>query len=260
MRINLLGALAAIAVIGALGFSAHSLFASNTVPTTQPATSNSQIEVPPPPPTLAPIQPAPTTSPSLVPTPPPTEQVQAPPAPTTASSSTTMPSKSQRLAKVVVTSDLDLSRDEISPPLGATTYTIGPDQINVIPEGENTPFYQVLLRAPGVVTDSFGQEHVRGEHANTTYDVNGVLLPQPINTFGQELDTHMVQSVTLIDGSLPAQYGFHTAAIIDVTSKSGPALQGGEVSLYGGQFNTFEPSVATRLDQRANGISSPPAR
>jgi len=143
----------------------------------------------------------------------------------------------------VVTSDLDLYRDQISPPLGAATYTEGPNQIEAIPGGENTTFQQVLVRAPDVVTDSFGQFHIRGEHANATYSVDGVLLPQPINTFGQEIDTHMVESVTLIDGSLPAQFGFHTAGIIDITTKTGSQLQGGEVSLYGGTFNTFEPSA-----------------
>jgi hypothetical protein len=158
---------------------------------------------------------------------------------------TTQPAQvTARLKKIVVTSDLDLLRDQIAPGLGATEYTQGPNQIANIPGGQNATFQQVILRDPGVVADSFGQFHVRGEHANVTYDVDGVLLPQPINTFGQELDTHLIQSVTLIDGSLPAQYGFHTAGIIDVTTKTGTALQGGEVSLYGGSYDWFEPSVA----------------
>ncbi len=123
-----------------------------------------------------------------------------------------------RLHEVLVTADLDRSRDLIAPPLGARTYTIGPNQIQNIPGGENAPFQQVLLRAPGVVEDSFGQLHVRGEHANLTYRVNGVLLPEGLNGFGQELDTRLIGSVTLIDGSLPAQFGFRTAGIVDVRS------------------------------------------
>jgi outer membrane receptor protein involved in Fe transport len=143
------------------------------------------------------------------------------------------------LGKVVVTSDLDLARDEIAPSLGASTYTIGPDQIKTIPQGEDAPFQQVLLRAPSVVEDSFGQEHVRGEHADLTYRVNGVLLPDPLNGFGQELDTHLINSVTLIDGSLPAQFGFRTAGIVDVTTKTGQSLQSNSFSVYGGGYNTF---------------------
>jgi outer membrane receptor protein involved in Fe transport len=150
-----------------------------------------------------------------------------------------------QLGKVVVTSEseLDKERDMIAPSLGAATYTIGPDQIQNIPGGSNAPFQQVLIRAPGVVEDSFGQEHVRGEHANLTYRVNGVLLPQPLNGFGQELDTRLIQSFTLIDGSLPAQFGFHTAGIADITTKSGETLNSNELSFYGGSNDTFQPSL-----------------
>jgi outer membrane receptor protein involved in Fe transport len=144
---------------------------------------------------------------------------------------------------VVVTSELDRDRDQIAPSLGAVTYTMGANQIQSTPKGEDAPFQQVLLRAPGVVADSFGQVHVRGEHANLTYRVNGVILPEGLNGFGQELDTHLIDSVTLIDGSLPAQFGFRTAGIVDVTTKSGATLDHNELSLYGGSFNTVQPSI-----------------
>lgn len=232
MRLILVCAVAAIAIGSALGWGAGIPATTNVSPSTIP--NSSEIPTAPPPPEMREIVPAPTTSPSPVTITP----------PTTAPSMVATPNPTGgQLAKVLVTSDLDLSRDQISPPLGATTYTEGPNQIESLPGGENTTFQQVLLRAPDVVTDSFGQFHIRGEHANATYSVDGVLLPQPINTFGQEIDTHMVQSVTLIDGSLPAQFGFHTAGIIDITTKNGSQLEGGEVSLYGGQYETFEPSA-----------------
>jgi outer membrane receptor protein involved in Fe transport len=148
-----------------------------------------------------------------------------------------------RLANITVTSELDQQRDQIAPPLGATTYTQGAKQIDSVPGGENASFQQVLLRAPGVVADSFGQVHVRGEHADITYRVNGVLLPEPLNGFGQEVDTRLIQNVTLIDGSLPAQFGFRTAAVVDIQTKSGGTLQGNELSLYGGSYTTFIPSL-----------------
>lgn len=147
------------------------------------------------------------------------------------------------LGKVVVTADLDVQREQIAPSLGASTYTLTPDRIQNMPAGQNAPFDQVLLRAPGVVQDSFGQIHVRGEHANLTYRVNGVLLPQPVSEFGQELDTRLVDSLTLITGSLPAQYGFHTAGVVDVQTKSGDTLNHNELSLYGGSYDTFNPSL-----------------
>ncbi len=207
--------------------------ASPTVDSTQP-TSQSAVPLPPLVPVLEPV-----TEPTLT-------AVQSAPATQPASASTEpteQTSPTGHLGNVVVTSDLDRTRDQIAPSLGAKTYTIGPNEIAVTPQGENAPFQQVLLRAPGVVEDSFGQVHVRGEHANLTYRVNGVLLPEGLNGFGQELDTRIVDSVTLIDGSLPAQFGFHTAGIVDVTTKSGASLNNNEIALYGGSYDTFQPSV-----------------
>ena len=68
-------------------------------------------------------------------------------------------------------------------------------------------------------------------------------MPEGLNGFGQELDPHIIDSVTLIDGTLPAQFGFRTAGIIDVTTKSGDTLNYNELSLYGGTHETYQPSV-----------------
>jgi outer membrane receptor protein involved in Fe transport len=69
------------------------------------------------------------------------------------------------------------------------------------------------------------------------------LLPESLNGFGQEIDTHLIHSATLITGTLPAQFGDRTAGIIDVTTKTGSQLNGGELSLYGGSYDTFHPSL-----------------
>jgi hypothetical protein len=149
----------------------------------------------------------------------------------------------QQLGNVTVFSQLDLSRIQIAPALGAVTHVQGPAEIQAVPEGEDAPFQQVLLRDPGVVEDSYGQEHIRGEHANLTYRINGVLLPDELSTFGQEIDTQLIQTLTLIDGTLPAQFGFRTAGIVDIQTKSGASLNGGELSMYGGSYDTVEPSL-----------------
>jgi outer membrane receptor protein involved in Fe transport len=149
----------------------------------------------------------------------------------------------QQLGAVVVTADLDAAREQIAPSLGAVTYTIGLNQIQSTGQGENAPFQQVLLQAPGVVEEEFGEIHVRGDHGDLQYRVNGVLLPESLNGFGQEIDTHLIQSVTLITGTMPAQFGDRTAGIIDVTTKAGYQLNGADVSLYGGSYDTFNASL-----------------
>ena len=165
-----------------------------------------------------------------------------PAAPASVAQAVTEPPAAPAGQDIVVTGRLDAARERIAPGLGAVQYTLGPAQITATPQGENAGFNQVLLRAPGVVLDSFGEEHVRGEHGGLTYRINGVLLPESLNGFGQELDTRIARSVSLITGSLPAQFGFRTAGIVDVTAKSGASLAHNEVGIYGGSYDTAEPS------------------
>jgi outer membrane receptor protein involved in Fe transport len=82
---------------------------------------------------------------------------------------------------------------------------------------------------------------VRGEHNGLQYRLNGVILPEGLSVFSQALDPRLIQSVELITGALPAEYGLRTAGIIDITTKSGVA-NGGSVSLYGGQRDEINPS------------------
>lgn len=142
----------------------------------------------------------------------------------------------------VVSQRLDAARQQIQPKLGATSYIFSPDALQVIPQGENAPLSQVLLRAPGVAQDSFGQIHLRGEHANVQFRLNGVELPEGLSVFGQVIAGRFAQSLSLITGALPAQYGFQTAGVVDIQTKTGTANPGGSVSLYGGSWNWLQPS------------------
>ena len=148
------------------------------------------------------------------------------------------------LSPVVVSGALDRARADIVPSLGATSFVIDERQILALPQGADAPFSQILLRAPGVAEDSAanGDLHVRGEHANLQYRINDVLLPEGISGFGLELDPRFVSSLQLVTGSLPAQYGFRTAGVVDIQTKSGTAAEGGGFSLYGGSFGTLRPT------------------
>jgi hypothetical protein len=148
------------------------------------------------------------------------------------------------LGKVTVVGKLDQARNRIIPDLGATAYTINKDQIASISQGANAPFNEIILRAPGVAQDSAanGDLHVRGEHANLQYRINDVLLPEGITGFGLELDPRFVESMQLITGSLPAAYGFRTAGVVDIKTKSGAFENGGEAEVYGGSYDTVRPS------------------
>jgi outer membrane receptor protein involved in Fe transport len=144
----------------------------------------------------------------------------------------------------VISQRLDQARSQIEPSLGATTYEFNRGALETLPQGDNAPLNQVLLQAPGVAQDSFGQIHVRGDHNEVQYRLDGVQLPEGLSVFGQALETRFAHSITLITGALPAQYGFDTAAVVDITTKSGTTDPGGEISVYGGARDYFQPSFS----------------
>jgi outer membrane receptor protein involved in Fe transport len=140
---------------------------------------------------------------------------------------------------------LDEARNSLSPDIGTNVYRFDQQTIQALPQGENTPLNQVLLQAPGVTQDSkaSGSLHIRGEHANAQYRLNGILLPEGITGFSQNLDTRFISEMKLLTGALPAQYGFRTAGVVDITTKNGAYDKGGSISMYGGSHDTMRPSA-----------------
>ncbi len=149
------------------------------------------------------------------------------------------------LSAINVSAKLDQARNALSPDTGSSQYVIDQKAIAQLPLGASTPMNQVLLQAPGVVQDSYGGVHIRGDHANLQYRINGVIIPESIGGFGQSLDARMIDNVKLLDGALPAQYGLRTAAVVDITTRSGHDLgNGGSVGISGGSYGTLNPNAS----------------
>ncbi|WP_347557716.1 TonB-dependent receptor [Robbsia sp. KACC 23696] len=138
---------------------------------------------------------------------------------------------------------LDDARNGLSPDTGSSVYRITSRDIDNLPQGADTPLNKVLLQAPGVADDSYGQLHVRGDHADLQYRINGVIIPEAISGFGQALDTRIIDQVNVLTGALPAQYGYRTAGIIDITTRTGEEGSGGAVSVFGGSHQTLKTSA-----------------
>jgi outer membrane receptor protein involved in Fe transport len=150
-----------------------------------------------------------------------------------------------KLDAVRVTAGLNQARNALSPETGSSQYVIDQQAIRKLPLGAATPVNQVLLQAPGVVQDSYGGLHVRGDHANIQYRINGVIIPESISGFGQTLDARTIRSVKLLDGALPAQYGLRTAGVVNIRTRDGRARgNGGNVGLTGGSFGTLNPHAS----------------
>ena len=75
--------------------------------------------------------------------------------------------------------------------------------------------------------------------------MNGILLPLDTNndpTFTQLLNSYFVKSVSLIDGVLPAEYGYRTSGVVEISTKNGCDNAHNEFTIYGGQRDTAQPS------------------
>jgi outer membrane receptor protein involved in Fe transport len=142
----------------------------------------------------------------------------------------------------VTATQLDEARGSIQPSLGASRYEFSRGVIEAVPQGEQAPLNQVLLRGPGVTQDSFGQIHVRGDHGNLQYRLDGVQLPEGLSLFNNALSTQYARTMSLITGALPAQYGFRTAGVVDIALKSGTSDPGAEATMYSGTRNHLQPS------------------
>jgi opacity protein-like surface antigen/outer membrane receptor protein involved in Fe transport len=177
----------------------------------------------------APRPPAVTTAAPAAPLPPTPEQVQA----------------AANRQVVTRTQTLDQRRDDvIMTKTGANTYELSQSDIENVPQANAIQLSDLVLQFPGVTQDSTnqGDYHVRNEHGNIQYRINGILLPDGVSGFSQILESSFIGSMRLITGALPAQYGLHTAGIIDITAKSGTALAGGTVGVYGGSRHNISPN------------------
>jgi outer membrane receptor protein involved in Fe transport len=139
----------------------------------------------------------------------------------------------------------DQARQNIDAPIGATSYQINHQNIEALPQGTNAPLDKVLLQFPGVTQDSAasGELHVRNEHANIQYRINGIMLPDGVGAFGQILDTGIIGSMALLTGALPAQYGLRTAGVLDIQTRTDAFNNSGSVSVYGGSHGTITTSL-----------------
>src|SRR5258708_18412238 len=143
----------------------------------------------------------------------------------------------------VIGQRLDAARNSLSPDTGSTVYRIDRAVIEAMPMGDATPLNHVILQSPGVVQDSYGQLHVRGDHANLQYRVNGVVIAEAIAGFGQSFDTRFADQINILLGALPAQYGYRTAGVVEIRTKGGALENGGRLGYRGGSHPHQEGSL-----------------
>jgi hypothetical protein len=80
----------------------------------------------------------------------------------------------------------------------------------------------VTLATPGIAADSNGLFHGLGDHASNSFSVDGQqITDQQSKVFSNQIPTESVQSMEVIEGAPPAEYGDKTSVVIVVTTRSG---------------------------------------
>ena len=105
----------------------------------------------------------------------------------------------------------------------------------------------VTLTSPGVVADSNGFFHPLGDHAQTQYSIdNQPITDQQSKAFSTQIPVNAVQSLEVITGATPAEYGDKTSLVVNAITRSGlnaPKPFGSLTSTYG-SFETFQQEAS----------------
>jgi hypothetical protein len=104
----------------------------------------------------------------------------------------------------------------------------------------------VTLASPGVAADSNGLFHGLGDHASNSFSIDGQpITDQQSKIFSNQLPSNSVQSLEVISGAPPAEYGGKTSLVIQVTTRSGQGVTTptGSVSTSFGTFGSSTGSV-----------------
>jgi hypothetical protein len=99
----------------------------------------------------------------------------------------------------------------------------------------------VTLASPGIAADSNGLFHAMGDHADNQFSVDGQpITDQQSKVFSNQIPMDSIQSIEVIQGAPPAEYGGKTSLIINVTTRSGLGQHAptGDVTGGYGSFGT----------------------
>jgi len=122
--------------------------------------------------------------------------------------------------------------------------TLSREALKLLPKGEDLAITEVVSTQAGFVQDAFGNVYARGNHAGVQYQIDGIPIPDSVgNLFAQAIPVRLIDSVEILSGGLPAEFGNRLGAVVNIASRSGGAAPDGLVQLRYGSFQTLEPSA-----------------
>lgn len=123
-------------------------------------------------------------------------------------------------------------------------------------ESVNAPLSSlVTLSTPGIAADSNGLFHPLGEHADASFSVDGQpISDQQSRIFSNQLPVNAVESMEIINGVVPPEYGDKPSLIIRTTTRSGlNSAPHGSIETSYGSFGTTNTALALGLGNKRFG-------
>lgn len=99
----------------------------------------------------------------------------------------------------------------------------------------------VTLASPGIAADSNGLFHGLGDHAENSFSVDGQpITDQQSKIFSNQIPLDSIQSLEVISGAPPAEFGEKASVVINVTTRSGQGVTTphGAITTSYGSFGT----------------------
>lgn len=114
----------------------------------------------------------------------------------------------------------------------------------------------IVLSSPGVVADSNGFFHPLGDHAQTTFSIDGQpISDQQSKAFSTQLPVNAVQSMEIVSGTPDAEYGDKTSLVVKATTRSGLGVKKptGSMETQYGSFGTVSQAFTFAAGSRKFG-------
>src|SRR4029079_2710756 len=123
------------------------------------------------------------------------------------------------------------------------TYSVSRKDIEALPKGNNSEVFEVLATVPSVAYGALKQTHIRQDHANQQFRIDGIPIPDTVSgSFADIVPPRAWERADMILGGMEAQYGNKTTLLVDITSKSGTKPGFGSMQVFGGSNETLNPS------------------
>ncbi len=145
------------------------------------------------------------------------------------------------LATATVSIDITAQEGLVVPDSGSTQVTLAEDFIKRNPRvNRNRGLQELVATTPGTATENNGLIHFRGVDDGTLYVIDGVPIVDRLDAVSASpIDTDSINSMQVITGNIPAEFGGRNGAVVVVHPKSGiDTPLAGVLQLGGADFNT----------------------